>query len=178
VLAAKRNPDIIAERARSMQLENAKPWDKVIAPLLSLGVMLALIVAGLDALYSWTPPFSLTAKVIALLVILLGYALGSWALIENRFFSGVVRIQTDRGHYVVDTGPYQFVRHPGYSGAVWTYLLTPVFLNSLWSFIPIVLTLIVLVIRTALEDKTLQEELPGYKEYTRHTRYRLLPGIW
>lgn len=178
MLAARRHPDLIAERARSMEMKDTKPWDKIMAPLLSLGMILILIIAGLDALYSWTSPFSLAAKITAFLVILLGYALGSWALIENRFFSGVVRIQTDRGHHVVSGGPYRFVRHPGYAGAVWTYLLTPVFLDSLWAFIPVAMTLIVLVIRTALEDRTLQEELPGYKEYIQKTRYRLFPGLW
>jgi protein-S-isoprenylcysteine O-methyltransferase Ste14 len=108
----------------------------------------------------------------------LGYVLSSWALLENRFFSGVVRIQKDRGHQVVSTGPYGFVRHPGYAGALLAYLVTPVLLDSTWAFIPAVLMAGVVILRTALEDRTLQEELPGYKDYARKTRYRLLPGIW
>lgn len=178
VLAAKRNPDIIKERANSMEMKDAKPWDKTLAPLLAYGNIVTVMVVGLDALFGWTSPFSPTVKWIAFLVMMAGYAFGSWALVENRFFSGVVRIQTDRGHHVVDSGPYRLVRHPGYAGALWTYLLIPVFLDSLWAFIPVALTLVVLFIRTALEDQTLQAELPGYKEFTGKTKYRLFPGIW
>jgi protein-S-isoprenylcysteine O-methyltransferase Ste14 len=178
VLASRRHPDILAERSRSMELQGAKSWDKILAPTLALGSVLILVVAGIDRLNGWTTPFSLTARIIALIVVILGYVLGSWALIENRFFSGVVRIQKDRGHHVISTGPYRFVRHPGYAGALWTYLATPILLGSSWAFIPTILLLIVLVIRTALEDGTLQRELPGYRKFTHRTKYRLVPGIW
>lgn len=177
-LAAKRHPDILRERARSMELQDAKSWDRYLAPIMGLGSVVILIVAGLDKLYDWTSPFSTTIKIIAFVVILLGYVLGTWALIENRFFSGVVRIQTDRGHQVVTTGPYRFIRHPGYVGVVWTYFALPFFLDSLWALIPAVLTLIASILRTSLEDRTLQAELPGYKEYAQKTKYRLFPGIW
>jgi protein-S-isoprenylcysteine O-methyltransferase Ste14 len=99
-------------------------------------------------------------------------------LVENRFFSGMVRIQTDRGHRVVSTGPYRWIRHPGYAGALLTYLSTPVFLGSRWAFLPVVLVTVVLVIRTSLEDTALQEELDGYREYATQVRYRLIPGVW
>lgn len=177
-LAARRNPDIIAERARSMEMQDAKPWDKILSPMLAFGSLLILIVAGADKGFGWSTPFTLNTKLVALLVIILGFAFGSWALIENKFFSGVVRIQTDRGHRVVSTGPYRFVRHPGYAGALWTYLAMPVLFDSIWAFIPAVFLLGVLVLRTSLEDRTLQAELPGYKEFTQKTRYRLFPGIW
>lgn len=177
-LAARRNPDIIAERARSMEMQDAKPWDRILAPMLAFGSLLILIVAGADKGFGWSTPFTLNAKLAALLAIILGFAFGSWALIENKFFSGVVRIQTDRGHRVVSTGPYRFVRHPGYAGALWTYLAMPVLFDSLWAFIPSVWLVAVLILRTSLEDRTLQAELPGYKEYTQKTRYRLFPGIW
>jgi protein-S-isoprenylcysteine O-methyltransferase Ste14 len=178
VLAARRNPDIIAERARSMELEGAKSWDKILSPMLAFGSLIILIVAGADKGFGWTTPFTLNAKLVALLVIILGFVFGSWAMVENKFFSGVVRIQTDRGHRVVTTGPYRIIRHPGYAGALWTYLALPILLDSLWAFIPAVLLLGVLVLRTSLEDRTLQAELPGYKEFTQKTRYRLFPGIW
>ncbi|MCK6583260.1 MAG: isoprenylcysteine carboxylmethyltransferase family protein [Anaerolineales bacterium] len=178
VLAVRRHPDIIAERARSMEMQDAKPWDKILSPMLAFGALIILIVAGADKGFGWSTPFSLNAKLVSLVVIILGYAFGSWALIENRFFSGVVRIQTDRGHHVVTTGPYRLVRHPGYAGGLWTYLAMPVLFDSLWAFIPTVLLIGVLVLRTSLEDRTLQAELPGYKEFTQKTRYRLLPGIW
>ncbi|MBM3124548.1 MAG: isoprenylcysteine carboxylmethyltransferase family protein [Chloroflexi bacterium] len=177
-LAARRHPDLLAERARSMEMKDAKAWDRKLAPLLTAGLVAVLIVAGLDARNGWTDPFSAGAKIVSLLVIVAGFAFGSWALIENRFFSGVVRIQADRGHHVVTSGPYRFLRHPGYAGALWSYLFTPLFLDSLWAFIPATLTMSVLVVRTALEDRTLHEELPDYREYAHKTRYRLFPGVW
>lgn len=122
----------------------------------------------------------ITPKLIVqlLIVMVLGYAFSTWALIENKFFSGVVRIQKDRGHHVISTGPYRIIRHPGYAGALWIYLATPIFMDSLWAFIPTILLVGVTIIRTSLEDRTLQNELPGYKEFTDQTRYRLFPGIW
>ena len=178
VLAARRHPDLLAERARFLQHEDAKPWDKYLSPLVGLGGGLIPLVAGLDALFDLSPPFSLPVKILALVSILAGYVLGSYALIENRFFSGMVRIQTDRGHQVVSSGPYRWVRHPGYAGALLTYLATPFFLDSKWAFLPVVFISIVLVIRTNLEDKVLQNELEGYRDYARRVRYRLLSGVW
>jgi protein-S-isoprenylcysteine O-methyltransferase Ste14 len=178
ILAARRHPDIIAERAASMEMKDAKPWDRSLAPLMALGPVLVLIVIGFDKQHDWTTPFAFNVKIAALVVMVVGYAFGTWALMENRFFSGVVRIQKDRGHHVVSTGPYRIMRHPGYAGALWMYLATPIFMDSLWAFIPTILLVVVTVIRTSLEDRTLQEELPGYKEFTQKTRYRLFPGIW
>jgi protein-S-isoprenylcysteine O-methyltransferase Ste14 len=178
VLAGRRHPDLIAERARFLQAKDTKPWDKILAPLLGLGSIVILIVAGLDKYYGWSSGFSLGAKLVALVVLLLGYIFSSSAIVENRFFSGTVRIQSERGHHVVSTGPYRFVRHPGYAGALWGYLVIPLLLDSAWAFIPAVLLVGVLILRTALEDKTLQEELPGYKEFAQKTRYRLVPGLW
>ena len=178
MLVARRHPDLLAERARFTQHEDAKPWDKWLAPSVGLGGGLIPLVAGLDALINWSPTFSLPVKILALALILAGYALGSYALIENRFFSGMVRIQTDRGHHVVSSGPYRWLRHPGYAGALLAYLATPFFLDSLWAFLPAVLLTILLVIRAALEDNVLREELAGYNDYAREVRYRLLPGIW
>jgi protein-S-isoprenylcysteine O-methyltransferase Ste14 len=178
VLAARHHPDLIAERARTMQHEDATSWDKRLAPFLGLGGGLVLLVAGLDKLFGWSPTFSLPLKFFSLLFILAGYVLGSYALIENRFFSGMVRIQTDRGHRVVSSGPYRWVRHPGYAGALLTYLATPVFLDSSWAFLPTAFISILMVIRTALEDRFLQEELEGYRDYVKQVRFRLLPGVW
>jgi protein-S-isoprenylcysteine O-methyltransferase Ste14 len=177
-LAARRHPDLLAERARLMQHEDAKPWDKILAPLVGLGGSLIPLVAGLDALFKWSPTFSLPVKILALVILLAGYALGSYALIENRFFSGMVRIQTDRGQQVVSSGPYGWMRHPGYAGALWSYLAMPLFLDSGWAFLPAVFLTIILVIRTSLEDRVLQDELPGYRDYARRVRYRLIPGVW
>jgi protein-S-isoprenylcysteine O-methyltransferase Ste14 len=178
VLAARRHPDLLVERSRFMRTEDAKSWDKLLAPLVGLGGGLIPLVAGLDELFGWSPTFSLPVKIVSLAVILAGYVLASYALIENRFFSGMVRIQTDRGHQVVSGGPYRWVRHPGYAGGLLTYLATPFFLDAAWALLPAIFITIVLVIRTALEDRTLQAELPGYKDFATRTRYRLLPGIW
>jgi protein-S-isoprenylcysteine O-methyltransferase Ste14 len=178
MLAARRHPDLLAERARFMQHENTEAWDRLLAPLVGLGGGLIPLVAGLDALFGWSPTFSLSAKIGALAFILAGYALGTYALIENRFFSGMVRIQTERGHRVVSSGPYRWIRHPGYAGALLTYLATPVFLDAAWAFLPVALLTVVLVIRTELEDRTLQDQLEGYRDYARRVGYRLLPGVW
>jgi protein-S-isoprenylcysteine O-methyltransferase Ste14 len=178
ILAARQHPDLIAERARTMQHEDIKPWDKVLGRFAGFGGILIMIAVGLDALFGWSHGFSMPVKFAALAVILASYAFSSWALIENRFFSSVVRIQKERDHQVVSSGPYRWVRHPGYAGALWLYLATPLFLDSVWAFIPAVLLMAVLVIRTGLEDRTLQEELDGYREYAQRVRYRLFPGIW
>jgi protein-S-isoprenylcysteine O-methyltransferase Ste14 len=178
VLAARQHPDLIAERARFMQHEDTKSWDKVLAPLLGLGSALVLVVAGLDARFDWSPGFNASVKIVALIVILAGWVLGSYALVENRYFSGVVRIQHDRDHHVVSSGPYRWMRHPGYAGALLSYLAAPFLLDSLWAIVPTVLLMIVLVIRTHLEDKTLHDELEGYPDYQRRVHYRLLPGVW
>jgi protein-S-isoprenylcysteine O-methyltransferase Ste14 len=132
-LAARRHPDLLAERARSMQCENAEPWDKLLAPLVGLGGGLIPLVVGLDARFGWSGSFPLALKLAALVVMLAGWALGTYALVENRFFSGVVRIQRDRDHRVVTGGPYRWVRHPGYAGALLTYLATPIFLEAAWA---------------------------------------------
>lgn len=178
VLAARRHPDLLAERARFLQHKDAKSWDNVLAPLVGLGAGLIPLVAGLDDLFGWSSPFNGPVKIVSLLVLLAGYALGAYALIENRFFSGMVRIQTERGHRVVSSGPYGWVRHPGYAGALLSYMATPFFLDSGWAFLPVLFITIALVIRTAWEDQTLQAELAGYDEYAKQVRYRLLPGVW
>lgn len=178
ILARQRHPDLLAERARFTSAKDTKAWDKVLAPVVGLGPVLVLIVAGLDKHYAWTPASSLTVSWIALFALIFGYGFSSWALIENRFFSGTVRIQTERGHHVVTTGPYRIVRHPGYAGGMFGFLFIPLLLNSYWAWIPTILLGTALVIRTFLEDNTLQAELPGYKEYAQKTKYRLFPGIW
>ena len=177
-LAARRHPGLIAERARLLKHEDTKPWDKVLAPLVLLGIVLIPMVAGLDALFGWSSTFSVPLKILALIIIMAGYALGSYALIENRFFTTGVRLQADRGHQVVSSGPYRWMRHPGYAGAVMSNLAIPLFLDAPWAFLPAVFLTIVLVIRTSLEDRTLQDELSGYRDYARRVRYRLLPGVW
>jgi protein-S-isoprenylcysteine O-methyltransferase Ste14 len=178
LIVARKHPDLIAERARFMEAKDTKSWDRILAPLLGLGSVLILVVAGLDKFYGWTPASTLTVSWAALIGIILGYSFSSWALIENRFFTGTVRIQTERGHHVISTGPYRIIRHPGYAGGLFGYVFIPLLLDSLWAWIPAILLVVVMVVRIALEDKTLQAELRGYKEFAQKTKYRLIPGIW
>jgi len=177
-LAARRYPDLMAERFRLTLHENDKPWDRLLVPFVGLGFGLMLLVAGLDALFGWSPPFNLLTKILSLVIIVAGNVLGAYALLENRFFSFIVRIQTERSHKVVSSGPYRWIRHPGYAGALMVYLTTPIFLDSRWAFLPAIFLMVVLVIRTALEDRVLKDELAGYADYARRVRYRLLPGVW
>ncbi|MDD5540766.1 MAG: isoprenylcysteine carboxylmethyltransferase family protein, partial [Candidatus Marinimicrobia bacterium] len=128
---------------------------------------------------SWSPQLPLYLQVIGLVMAIIGYdVLLVWAMVSNAFFVATVRIQKDRSQIVVSRGPYRFIRHPGYLGTLLLHWGVPLMLNSLWAFIPAGLITLVLVIRTFLEDKMLQAELPGYKEYAGRVRYRLLPGIW
>ena len=177
--AEQRHPGLTAERQNIENIQNAKAWDKVLAPLMAVSIVFPMvIVAGLDHRYNWSPEFPLWLIVIGFILISLGYAFAAWALVENRFFSSLVRIQTDRGHVVCDSGPYRFVRHPGYAGNILPLFGIVLALGSVWTLIPAAVALIITVIRTVLEDQTLQEELPGYRDYARRVRFRLIPGIY
>lgn len=179
IWAERRHPGLLAERQNMEKIQSAKAWDKVLAPLMALSVSFPLvIVAGLDHRFGWSPVFPLWLIVLGFLLISLGYAFAAWAFIENRFFSSVVRIQVDRGHVVCDSGPYRIVRHPGYAGNILPLLGIVLALSSMWTLIPAAVALIIAVIRTVLEDQTLQDELPGYRDYVRRVRYRLIPGIY
>ncbi len=179
IWAERRHPGLLAERQNMEKVQSAKVWDKVLAPLMALSVSFPLvIVAGLDHRFGWSPEFPLWLIVLGFLLISLGYAFATWALIENRFFSSVVRIQADRGHVVCDSGPYRIVRHPGYAGIMLALPGMVLALGSIWTLIPVVVALIIAAIRTVLEDQTLQDELPGYRDYARRVRYRLIPGIY
>ena len=136
------------------------------------------ILAGLDQRYGWTGGFPLVAQMAALAVCVLSYALLAWAMASNTFFSQIVRIQSDRGHAVATNGPYRYVRHPAYVGMILFELAMSTLLASWWAIIAGGLCAILLILRTALEDRTLQVELTGYVDYARRVRYRLLPGIW
>jgi len=171
------NPQMLAERARPPK--DRKQWDFIAVSIMGVFLLVTYLVACLDVRFGWAAPFPLWAQIAGLVVAILGYdVIVLWSMVANAYFSAIVRIQTDREHRVATGGPYRFVRHPGYVGTILCYLATPFLLSSAWALIPASLTAIVLIVRTALEDKTLHEELPGYKEYAQQTRYRLLPGIW
>jgi protein-S-isoprenylcysteine O-methyltransferase Ste14 len=170
------NPHLLAERLGPRQ--GAKPWDTAIMSILGLMQLVRYILAGLDQRFGWTGGFPLVAQLTALAVCVVGYALVVWATASNAFFSQIVRIQSERGHAVVSGGPYHYVRHPAYAGAILYELVISVLLASWWAMIPSGLSAILLVLRTALEDRTLQSELTGYADYARQVRHRLVPGIW
>ena len=179
IWAERRHPGLLAERQNFDNAAGVKPWDKVLSPLMAVSVSFPMvIVAGLDHRFGWSPVFPPWLTLLGLILIALGYAFAVWAMAENRFFSGVVRIQIDRGHVVCDSGPYRIVRHPGYAGSVLPLPGLVLALSSIWTLIPAAVALIIIVVRTTLEDRTLQEELPGYKDYARRVRYRLFPGIY
>jgi len=179
IWAEHRHPGLMAERQNADSIQSAKAWDKVLAPLMAVSIGFPLvIVAGLDHRHGWSPEFPTWIIALGFVLILFGYAFASWALAENRFFSSVVRIHSDRGHVVCDSGPYRIVRHPGYAGNIPPLLGLALSLGSIWTLIPAAVALIVTVIRTALEDRTLQAELPGYRDYVRRVPYRLIPGVY
>jgi protein-S-isoprenylcysteine O-methyltransferase Ste14 len=172
-----RNPALLDERTRIKK--DAKRWDKALAPLMAgLCPAITVTVAGLDIRFNWSPQIPFMLQIAAIALAVLGHLLLTWAMATNSFFSAVVRIQKERGHTVVTSDPYRYVRHPGYVGIIVFSLATPLILDSLWAFIPALFMLFISVVRIALEEKTLKEELQGYKDYTNQVRYRLLPGIW
>nr|MBP7032623.1 isoprenylcysteine carboxylmethyltransferase family protein [Anaerolineaceae bacterium] len=176
--AARKTPDILKERFNYNGHENTQPWDKWLSPLVAFGSVFILAAAGLDALFHWSKGFGLGWELFGLALIVLGYLFGSYALVENAYFSGTVRIQEERGHKVVSSGPYKWVRHPGYAGSVLGSLGMPLLLDSAWAYLPALVLIAFFVLRTSLEDRFLQENLPGYREYAQKVRYRLLPGVW
>jgi len=179
VVVARKNPDLLAERAQASEGEGIKPWDKVIVPLIAIyGPIVTCIVAGLDIGFGWSPQVPLALKLAALIIVELGSVVSTWAMVANKFFSAYVCIQEDRGHTVATGGPYQYVRHPGYAGGLLAWLVTPAMFGSLWAFMPAGIVVFATIIRTALEDKTLLEELNGYRDYAQQVRYRLVPGVW
>ncbi len=174
VLSAGR--ELIEERLNPKQ--GVKGWDKLYMALSTPLYFIALILAGLDARLGWTRGMPFWFYCTGVVLFLAGNAILLWARYTNRFFSSMVRIQTDRGQTVCKAGPYHYVRHPGYVGGILMALGMGVVLGSWWACVPQVVAAILLVWRTSREDATLQSELPGYADYTRQTRYRLLPGVW
>lgn len=179
LFVARVDPSLLAERARSLSHPDSKPWDKPLIIVMALiGPVATWVVAGLDQRFGWGPHVPSALQAAAAVVIALGGLFTSWAMVTNRFFSAVVRIQRDRGHFVVTSGPYRFVRHPGYTGALLVTLAAPLMLDASWAGIPAAGVVFAVIARTALEDRTLRAELPGYAEYAQRTRYRLVPRVW
>ncbi|MBE9067396.1 isoprenylcysteine carboxylmethyltransferase family protein [Leptolyngbya cf. ectocarpi LEGE 11479] len=169
-------PELMKQRGQFG--EGTKTWDMVLLTVFGLTFLAIPIVAALDIRHQWSEMplwlWPLGAVLYAGFV-----AVIMWSMAVNPHFEKTVRIQRDRNHHVIDTGPYGIVRHPGYAAIIFGLVLVmPLLLGSWWAFIPAILTTLCLVLRTALEDRTLYQELSGYKDYTRKVRYRLLPGLW
>jgi protein-S-isoprenylcysteine O-methyltransferase Ste14 len=170
------NPEVI--RARAEMQAGAKGFDKVIVSLYTLLTLALPVVAGLDAVrFQWAPlPFA--ALYFGAALFLFSMIPVTWSMAVNPYLETTVRIQNERGHVAITSGPYRFVRHPMYAGVILSSLATPLIFGSAWSFVPAALIAVLFVIRTALEDRTLQSELPGYADYAQRTRYRLFPAVW
>jgi len=175
----KNNPDLLRERMFTRGFpKDWKGWDKILVIAISIPSFLLFPIAGLDAVrYQWSQ-VPLTLKALGFVGLIPFLALSFLVMKENTYASKVVRIQKDRGHKVITTGPYKYVRHPMYAGAIPFFLCIPLALGSFYALIPGIFVSIIIIIRTYLEDKTLQKELKGYKEYTKKVKFRLLPGVW
>jgi protein-S-isoprenylcysteine O-methyltransferase Ste14 len=176
VIMLRTNPETVAERGRPQATQN---WDKVIGGLWALILYFVLpLMAGLDVRFDWPRELSLAWNLTGAVVLAAGLGLAGWAMIANTYFSTAVRIQRDRGQAVCRSGPYRFVRHPGYAGFILQSLGTPLLLGSWWALFPGLVAVVLIVVRTTLEDRFLQAELPGYPEYVEQVRHRLVPGVW
>jgi protein-S-isoprenylcysteine O-methyltransferase Ste14 len=174
---AHRNPEVINERTKNYNV-NTKSWDKVLLPLYVIATFLVMnIFIGLDIRYNWLPIDSGYCYA-GVVLYLLSVAINTMSLVENKHFEASSRIQTERNHTVVSTGVYSFVRHPGYSSIIIWALSIPLLTGALYAFVPSIFIIVIISIRTYLEDKMLKEGLKGYREYSKKVKYRLIPYVW
>lgn len=172
------HPELAAERSAFMANPGTMNWDRILAPLVLAGPTVITLVAGLNHRLRWSPGVAPALQILAVAVLLASFALSSWAMAANPFFSSVVRIQVERGHHAISLGPYRFVRHPAYAATIPAQFSFALMLGSAWALIPAALVAAVLVLRTILEDRALMAGLPGYPGYAAQVRSRLLPGVW
>jgi len=171
------NPEIFVARAR-LTGQGTRAWDRALLAILLPAFAAILPVAGLDdGRFHWAPAAGIWV-VAGYVLLVIGFAGSGWAQAVNRHFEPSVRIQTERHHRVVDTGPYAYVRHPGYVFGSLLAIGAALTLGSWWAMVPAALVIVTLLVRTALEDATLQRDLPGYAEFAARTRYRWIPGVW
>jgi len=171
------NPESFIERAKGLSAKGTKKWDIFVTAAATLCMVAAWIVGGLDKRFGWSM-YPLSIHLMGMAIMIVGTILFLWAMISNAFFTEGVRIQSERQHSVCTQGPYRFVRHPGYVGSLLSQIATPLLLGSTWSIFPTILYVVLSIVRTFLEENTLKQELPGYREYSQQVRYRLIPGIW
>jgi len=170
------HPELLAERMGPRK--GAKKWDTAVVGIIGILMVVKLLLAGFDIRYGWLERLPFGVKLAGLIAAVVGFALIVWATRSNAFFSQVVRIQTERGHRVASGGPYRYVRHPAYIGMILNEIGTSLLLGSWLALLPGVISALLILLRTALEDRTLLAELEGYPAFAASTRYRLLPGIW
>jgi protein-S-isoprenylcysteine O-methyltransferase Ste14 len=177
LLVVWRDPSLARER--SAVPKGAEAWDKRLINLYNVLTYLVMLpLAGFDEHFRWSPRMPPWVQLAGLVAVVLGEGLFVWAMLSNRYFSAVVRIQEERGHKAISGGPYRYVRHPGYMGMMAIFLGAPWMLGSWWAVIPAICAAGVVVVRTRLEDRELMEQLDGYQDYARQVRHRLLPGVW
>lgn len=180
ILLAYRDPALLVERMKASPVQKGqKGWDKAIMLLMFILAIGFYTGPGFDVIrFGWSQSFPQWLKIIALLVHLPCFIILGWVMHANTYLSPVVKIDHEREHQVITGGPYAIVRHPMYSIVIVLTVAFPIALGSRFGLIPALLIVLLLIIRTVLEDRTLHEELPGYPEYTGVTRYRLIPGVW
>jgi protein-S-isoprenylcysteine O-methyltransferase Ste14 len=176
---ARQNPGLFNERGKPRrQMQPMRQWDMIILILYTIMMFAQPFVAGLDYRYGWSAqPVAPVLLVVGCAINGLGFALLAWSMIANRYFAPIVQIREGE-HRVASSGPYRYVRHPGYVSVILTFLAMPIALGTWAAFVPALVGIVLYVVRTALEDRTLQAELPGYAEFAQRTKYRLLPGVW
>lgn len=177
LIVARRDPELF--RRRSSAGAGTPAWDKACLTIFSLCYLAMLIVGALDSGRWQLSAMPLWLPLAGAALFFAGEAVITWSMLVNTFFEKTARIQPDRGQRVIDSGPYRFVRHPGYLGTIAGFILAaPLMLGSWWAFVPALIAVTNLVVRTALEDRMLTNELDGYRDYAERVRYRLVPGVW
>ena len=180
VFLMRHDPALLAERMKTSPVQKGqKTWDKILLLLFLIPGIGIYLIPGFDVVrFGWSTPLPVWIEIIAMVVHLPAFAFIAWVMRENTFLARVVKIDDERGHQVITTGPYALVRHPMYSAVIVLIFAVPLSLGSRFGLIPAGIAVILLVVRTYLEDRTLYEELPGYPEYSQVTTYRLIPGVW
>lgn len=168
--------EVIEERGKPKK--DAKKWDKILTSANIIPTVSMYVCSGLDHRFQWSGNVHVAVHIIGLIFTFSGSMLFTWAMVSNKFFSTLVRLQIDRRHSVATGGPYKLVRHPGYVGYILMAISTPIALGTLWAMVFSGITCLLLIVRTVLEDNTLKRELEGYSAYAEKVRYLLIPSLW
>jgi protein-S-isoprenylcysteine O-methyltransferase Ste14 len=173
------NPDLLIHRLEWKKKKDTKKWDKFMLPaFILIGFYIMPAVVGLDiGRFKWSS-LSINYLILGAIIYIVSVIFSNWALVVNPHFEATVRIQKDRDHKVITTGPYKIVRHPGYVAAILWIVSAPLIIGSFFGLIPAGIAVLLLIIRTSLEDKTLQNELNGYSKYAEKVKYKLIPRVW